>query len=147
MAKYQVEHSCGCTETHELFGKHVERERKIEWMQDQSCTECRKMEFAKKCTEENAAAAEANSDLVALVGSEKQVAWAESIRAKYLSDAESLMSGLVPSTDLEKSLFDQLSELLSDHKEKSFASWWIDNRSSSFREVAMSAARKMEDVA
>jgi len=40
MAKYDVTHSCGHVQTHELFGKNSERERKISWLEGQDCTEC-----------------------------------------------------------------------------------------------------------
>jgi hypothetical protein len=40
MAKYDVEHSCGHTQVHQLFGKHTDRDRKIEWLETQECTEC-----------------------------------------------------------------------------------------------------------
>jgi len=51
MAKYTVSHSCGHQQTHELFGKVSERERKLEWMKDTDCTDCWK---AKQRAERNA---------------------------------------------------------------------------------------------
>lgn len=44
MAKYTVRHNCGHDQTHELFGKGSERERKIEWMKGNPCTDCWKAE-------------------------------------------------------------------------------------------------------
>lgn len=40
MAKYQVNYSCGHSGEVVLFGKHSERERKLEWMADGLCKEC-----------------------------------------------------------------------------------------------------------
>lgn len=40
MAKYTVTHDCGHAQTHELFGKGSERERKLEWMKGTDCTDC-----------------------------------------------------------------------------------------------------------
>lgn len=40
MAKYVVTHSCGHTQVHMLFGPTKDRERKLEWMATQPCTEC-----------------------------------------------------------------------------------------------------------
>lgn len=52
MAKYTVEHSCGHTQVHVLFGPTKDRERKLEWMATQPCTECwaaqKRAEEAKK---------------------------------------------------------------------------------------------------
>ena len=44
MAKYTVTHSCGHTQTHDLFGPGKDRERKIAWMENQPCTDCWKAE-------------------------------------------------------------------------------------------------------
>jgi hypothetical protein len=49
MAKYEVTHTCGHTRTVQLFGKMIEREHKIEWMESQECPQCW---GAKKCEEE-----------------------------------------------------------------------------------------------
>ena len=52
MAQYTVEHSCGHTQVHVLFGPTKDRERKLEWMATQPCTECwaaqKRAEEAKK---------------------------------------------------------------------------------------------------
>lgn len=40
MAKYTVNHSCGHTQTHDLFGPGKERERKIAWLETTDCKEC-----------------------------------------------------------------------------------------------------------
>jgi hypothetical protein len=40
MAKYAITHSCNHTETHQLFGPHKERDRKIAWLQTVVCGKC-----------------------------------------------------------------------------------------------------------
>jgi hypothetical protein len=40
MAKYTVNHSCGHTQTHELFGSGKDRERRIAWLKTTDCKEC-----------------------------------------------------------------------------------------------------------
>lgn len=79
MAKYEINHTCGHTETVQLFGKCSERERKIEWMERQECPECRRKHEAEK-----AAKITEGMELPELTGSDKQVAWANSIRAKFI---------------------------------------------------------------
>lgn len=41
MAKYQVVHSCGHSETVDISGPQKDRNRKAEWMSEQLCPECR----------------------------------------------------------------------------------------------------------
>jgi hypothetical protein len=85
MAKYDVKFSCGHTETKELFGKGTERERKIEyWEQNGICTECYKKQQA-----ELMAAKTQEMSLPTLEGSEKQIAWAEKIRVQMIERLES----------------------------------------------------------
>lgn len=40
MARYEVTYDCGCTGTVNLFGKHADRERKLEWLAGQDCYAC-----------------------------------------------------------------------------------------------------------
>ena len=42
MARYEVTYDCGCTGTVNLFGKHADRERKLEWLAGQDCYACQK---------------------------------------------------------------------------------------------------------
>lgn len=78
MAKYTVTHSCGHEREYQLYGKHTERDRKLEWLEAQECPACRKAREIERATE--------GVELPALEGSPKQIAWAESIRAKFVQD-------------------------------------------------------------
>lgn len=84
MAKYEINHTCGHTSTVQLFGKCSERERKIEWMERQECPECRRKREA-----EEAAKITEGLELPELEGSEKQVAWANCIRARFAEEISS----------------------------------------------------------
>ncbi len=121
---------------------------------------------AKELAEKNAKAAEENSKLglVALEGSEKQIAWAESIRAEHI---EKIKEGLVqycerhnpqepnqtyhPAKSLsafekQKELFHLALDYLAG---VSSASWWIDHRHRSsislFKEAAQAEYKKKEE--
>ena len=49
MAKYDITYSCGHSGTVQLFGPHRDRDRKIEWYQDQAdCPECYKAKMRAK---------------------------------------------------------------------------------------------------
>lgn len=82
MAKYTVTHTCGHEVEYQLYGKHTERDRKIEWLSGQECPECRR-----KAEEEAAKEATAGIELPELEGSEKQVKWANVIRANFIQAA------------------------------------------------------------
>lgn len=84
MAKYDIKCSCGHTVTISLFGKEVDRQRKIAWYEESGlCPECYKklQEEARKTADAQAAAEAREMGLPELTGYEKQVAWANKIRA------------------------------------------------------------------
>jgi hypothetical protein len=81
MAKYTITHECGHTEEVALFGKSSERDRRIKWLESQPCREClRNVEIdqAKSQGEE--------FGLPNLTGSDKQIAWAITIRARKVTE-------------------------------------------------------------
>ena len=79
MAKYDVTYSCGHSGTVELFGPWNERQRKLEWFSEKGvCPECYKKQQAEWV-------AKTNEGFPQLVGTEKQIAWAEKIRAEMIA--------------------------------------------------------------
>lgn len=83
MAQYQVEHSCGCVKTYQLYGPTKERHSRIAWLETQECPDCRR----ERENAENAKKAE-EAGRPELTGSEKQVAWANTIREKAVHELE-----------------------------------------------------------
>lgn len=84
--QYKVTFSCG----HEGFvrisgGKASEREWKANKMAEHECAECQKRRRESMIKEENKKSQEASKDhsFPALEGSEKQIAWANTIRMKF----------------------------------------------------------------
>lgn len=131
MSKYQITHSCGCVITHNIGGTNVrgERDRKAAWLAEQPCFECR-------CTAENEAAAAQNAHLPSLQGSAKQIAWAESIRAKVQKQLDNVVSRFrqdVIATDPEKrKIYEEALVIINSVRNQTSASWWIDNRDTRF---------------
>ena len=167
MAKYQVECPV-CEEAHtvQLYGKNSDREYKLEnW--DWTCDECAAKALAIKSEKESREAAEANAEaaLPDLVGSEKQVAWAETIRAKILDGvkvrsekeykeaiARLEKAGQVEEaeTQAEKEGFKSIrhawecqNEAISRVINNSSAHWWIENRSKSLMSLAMDISKEV----
>jgi hypothetical protein len=58
MAKYDVTHSCGHEQTHQLFGKMDSRYNRIAWMEKQPCDACQKEAVQSLLSEKNEIARE-----------------------------------------------------------------------------------------
>jgi hypothetical protein len=112
MAQYNVVQACGCTTTLVLFGKESGRDYAKARAAEQKCPACAA-----------AAAAEASeaAGLPALAGSDKQVAWAQKIRAQFLAKVD----GMAPAP---AALADQAQAVIAQLRARGDAKFWIDNR-------------------
>lgn len=146
MAKYDITYRCGCKNVVRLFGREVDRQRKIAWYSTIVCLEC----AAKNVKNEHN-----------LEGSPKQIVWANRIiednRRRIQSikniidndikwiekNIEMLHSGKIvlksDSTLTLVELIEQMNKFISElqeakdnvlPKEAKMASWWIENRES-----------------
>lgn len=133
MAKYQVTYSCGHTGEVQLFGKHEDRYDKIAWMEREGlCPECYRKQRQEKRDAETAAAKEVNAELPTLDGSEKQVAWAETIRAKFCAELKAKgFKFEMAETDAK------LKSALDATLYNTSAKWWIEIRDSSAQTLIM----------
>lgn len=111
MAKYTITHTCGHTEEVNLFGKHADRERKIAYLESIDC---------RACWDAAQAAQAKEAGLPDLTGSPKQIAWANGIRNRILSEAARCIEAHPdwPNTD----------KWLTELKKETAARWWIDHR-------------------
>ena len=159
MAQYDVWHSCGHMEHVSLFGKMTERDRAMTRMEQQECHEC----YVARRTAEAQADAEREA-LPTLTGTEKQVAWALSIRQTALA---SLDQAFIAHTASVLRRFGVLTpEELPDEQRAQYASgmgkiqasvaalkrqtearYWIDRRHLSGREWALEAGKLTAPVA
>ena len=111
----RITHACGHEQAHYLTGFASQQERKARWLQT---TKCRTCFVADKRSEQAGAAARSDAAIAhlalpQLAGSERQVAWATTIRAGRLA---ALIAA--PATNGD----DQALVAVTDAK------WWIDNR-------------------
>jgi hypothetical protein len=124
MSKYQIKHICGHVVTHNIVGTNVhgERQRKAEWLETTLCTEC----YRKQQQEQ---AVLVNKDLLALTGSEKQIAWAEKIRAEANASMDNLRT-LLAKEDRTKNpaMYDKAAAIINDTMAVTESRFWIDNR-------------------
>jgi len=138
MAKYEVNYSCGHSAEIQLFGPTKARYRKIEWLEESGvCPECYKAQKdAERAAATQKAAEEAKSSgLPELIGSEKQVAWAESIRNEALNHNNKINDDPQIIADQPEEKQEEarraLEILITARKRlevETSAKWWIDNR-------------------
>ncbi len=137
-----ITHTCGHTETVQLYGtnSHGERARKAAWLASKSCRAC------ERTADMRAAQAQAAAlTLPELTGSEKQVAWALTIRAKALQAVATLRADFAANgaraqaqgmsseaVAAELAQFDTLAERVAQQVS---AKWWIDHRDTSARNL------------
>ena len=131
MAKSQITHACGHTQEHQLYGPHRQRADKEEWLRTTSCTECWRAEQEAKRAEQARADAQANSvaGLPPLTGTPKQIAWAETIRARIIALIPPLREQLTAPREMPSEqqrhvtmalrLLDELEQMTEAHR-------WID---------------------
>lgn len=140
--KYTINPSCGHEFETQLYGKNSERERRIEWLERGVCPECYKAEQQAKRDKANAEAASkaADNNRPELTGSEKQVAWATTLRENAIlimeEHIESLESLAVApgQEEMAKRLFDGGRKFIADMVAKNTeARYWIDNREWPYR--------------
>ena len=140
MAKYIINHTCGHQVTVQLYGSYKDRERRIAYLETCECDECRKAK-----ANAAAAAAKAERGLADLTGSEKQIAWANTIRENAYKCIDMLE---------QFATNDQAKQMMSTWRgkmdEETTAKWWIDNRydlpSDSHTQAAREAVRMFNEL-
>lgn len=140
MAKIQAIHTCGHTEEYKIAGRKNEAYWQSRY-EAEACWECRK-------AEENIKAQLANQSngLPALSGSEKQIAWAETLRMKSLKSIEQFIDDarkLGERQGVDQAQIDEgigkLQAAADKIKGVALASWWIDRRDHTAQEFLREA--------
>ncbi len=146
MALYQIAHTCGHNEEVNITGTNVhgERERRAAWLESKPCRAC------ERAAQSTAAQAVAVADrLPDLTGSEKQIAWAERIRAEVLASIDQFFAAARREAEkmnevakLEIEMTRQYQPLIVRVRSQTSASWWIDHRGESAATVLKSVVTK-----
>jgi len=131
MVDFSITHTCGHTVTHDIginrakLIRHLagrpcrdRRDAEIDARNSQSLHEAKELETRIEAVRETSE----KVGLPPLVGSLKQIAWAEEIRANTFRHARKTMPEDMP-TDAKQDAVQQLSKMVS-------AKWWIENRGS-----------------
>lgn len=132
MPKVTVTHSCGHQERHDLTGNASTRAWRAGRLAEDLCSDC--FRAAREAESAAAAASAAEAGLPPLRGSDRQVQWAETIRAKKLHviaralvadlsplEVSTLWGDADPADPALPGLVDALHAMDSAH-------WWIDGR-------------------
>lgn len=161
MAQYSVTHTCGHEHTHHLTGPQRNRQWRQEQLAEQPCPACEDALREAARAKQNAASAAAAkaAGLPSLTGTEKQIAWAETIRGGRVREAHAVLvaaeqldaelaTGADPANlSLVGAIADKCDEVQPGNSiapvlraylgaiEKTEAKWWIDNRDTSLRSL------------
>ena len=165
MAKYDVRFSCGHVATICLYGKEADRQRKIAWYErDGLCPDCyrKQQEEEKKAEAEKAAAEAASFGLPELVGSPKQIAWADKIRVGIVNtiadcnrqllktgeDAKTSGKGPEVLADIDTALrlVDAFSQVISAEKSASKIIDWSQKTTNVFKLVLIHKTSVEKDI-
>ena len=146
MSWYGVDYACGHSDRMQIYGPTRDRQRQADAEGRKDCPDCwRAKQDARNAEAALAASADAAaSGLPELVGSPKQIAWAETIRQKMLADLAPLAAvrvgrrkeiaarGIAAIDDSRWSQIDAATdEQLRSYRAQSAAKWWIDHRDDS----------------
>jgi len=126
MSKFQIKRACGHEETIQIYGPTRDRARKAEWEESKLCPDCYADRRETERTSERLQAAEAaaKDGLPALEGSQKQLDWALTIRARQLAGIAAYLAPRPAKPGSEE----LLAAVLADIRGQTSAAWWIDHR-------------------
>jgi len=94
MAWYDINYNCGHTGREQIYGKINGREGRATWIgQHKSCPDCYQAQILadRQAKDEAAKKAAEEQGLPALVGSDKQIVWAETIRQEKIARINKLI--------------------------------------------------------
>lgn len=140
MAKYSGIYSCGHEGVVNIIGRHKDREWKKERAFSNMCPDCYKKYLEKQIKEANQKALEKTKEmeLPELEGTEKQIAWANTLRIDFIkkvtdyADEKDLQhKGESKKAERYRVTLDYILSL----KEAQKASYWIDLRYRTFTEI------------
>lgn len=125
MATYNITYACGHEGSVRLTGPKRTREWIVSNKEKELCPDCYKkhLEEERAAEREAAQVAAKEQELPDLIGTEKQVNWALTIRAKFLD----LLDKMLQSNYLDEDEEAEIVRSIVSIQNETAASWWIDN--------------------
>jgi len=149
MAKYQITHSCGHTETHGIGGTNTrgQRESKAAWLATRVCGECYRAErdAARATKSAESASANAVGGMPTLTGTPKQIAWAETLRAEVAAKLLPLRAQIAERADGNPRVARAMVAAIDGVMAHTDAKWWIDQRNVTYNRAWIQA--QIADIA
>lgn len=142
MAKYDITYSCGHSGEINIAGPVKLRQGRADWEAAKVCTDCYRAEQRRKG--EAVAAEQSAAGLPELQGSDKQIAWAATIRAAAVAGLEAIeqqIADLVTEAGGEVNLLELAPTVAATRaaiervRRNPSAKFWIDNRERSARSL------------
>lgn len=149
MATYTVTRACGHKEKINLSGKADRRQWMLENVEKQKiCYFCYQKELQEKRENENKKAAEEarKMELPELTGTEKQIAWAETIRLSVLKKTEEVLDN-VPEKKKQLEEYGHFLQGIAEIEKQAKASWWIEHRFAITEREVLKLANFMYSIA
>ncbi|MFE3610417.1 hypothetical protein [Streptomyces goshikiensis] len=126
--RYEITHSCGHRATADILGTnaHGEREGRADWLASRPCPDCARRQRTAEYQRlnEHAAARGRRAGWAPLEGTDRQTAWAETIRVEKTDE---LRDALGRVTDRATAEILQLWDRLVIARQTN-AAWWIDQQ-------------------
>lgn len=160
MAWYYGTYSCGHEGRIDIVGPTKDRQRKADWKFSGLCPECYQKYLEEERDRKNQEAAEksAEMELPELTGTEKQVAWANTIRIKkvdiFNEGIERISKALeergldrIPGESIGiREVSDAVDHFVREHTD---AKWWIEHREDdiNLKEICKAYENHLEEVA
>lgn len=117
-----ITYKCGHEGREQMYGKMKDREKKVKWISDNKiCPNCEIIEINTKAEKSN------------LIGSPKQVIWAEDIKTQMLNEINKMLNIVPllpdnPNYNKYVSGISILNEMNTEIMNATSATWFIDNR-------------------
>ena len=134
MAKYTINHICGHQSVADICGPESGRAGQRDRMETRMCSDCYHKQQAQ-------AVAAASTELPTLIGSDKQVQWALTIRLKMLADAQRYADQKIAESGNAEKVKTLLTAAIEWLKAQTDARYWIDNRQRAGEALMMDRAK------
>lgn len=158
MAWYEIEYACGHSGREQLVGKYSDRENRMEYLRTRLCPECEEAERIARIQQqmEN----DEKAGLLPLTGSNKQIAWAQELRASFIRRCAEAREDIdrqkniyskshtTEETETEYNLAIKVLALAEEQTLSHISShWWIDNRYNCFQNAIDAAKKAVKECA
>ena len=137
MALYTIKHTCGHEIDQQIYGPDTrgQRQFKANRLADQPCSDCQAAARAAGQAAQNRLSAAESAELPTLTGSERQIAWATTIRLGFMEQIQEWAAERTATARSHGSTDEQIETFAGQVATTSAwmlgqtsASWWIDRR-------------------